>query len=183
MDRTVSREYGGNSAFQDKVMAVPVRCSRTSRSARRISLVAVGTGRREPELERPRRAIRVVAWARATARMELGKSRSSAKAGLRRMPLKKSAKGIFRECRRRDLPGHASYSKTPKTRRLSGRFRSPPSTFVFCDACDASDANTSAMGTRVSSSTSLPTNGAHCSVLPSLSLYPLDPPPICCHLR
>jgi hypothetical protein len=71
-------------------MAVPVRRSRTNRSVRQISLVEAGTGRREPEPERPRRAMRVVAWTRATARIELGKSPSLAKAGPRRT-LKKVA--------------------------------------------------------------------------------------------
>ena len=38
-------------------MAVPVRRFRKSRLVRRISLVAAGTGRREPEPVRPRKAM------------------------------------------------------------------------------------------------------------------------------
>ena len=78
-------------------MVVPVRRSRTSRSVRRISLVAAGTGRLELEADRPRWAIREEAWARATARMESGKLWSSAKVGTRSRPFKKSAMGNFRE--------------------------------------------------------------------------------------
>ena len=60
-------------------------------------MVAAGTGRLELKADRPRWAIREEAWARATARMESGKPRSSAKAGARRRPFKKSAIGIFRK--------------------------------------------------------------------------------------
>ena len=73
-------------------------------------------------------------------------------------------------------PGASTYTIfgiNTKTTSLSGRFRSPPSTFVFCYA---SDANTSALGTRVSSSTSLPTNDAYSSVQFSLPLHPFSAP-------
>jgi hypothetical protein len=86
VDRTVSREYEELRGVRvpSKIrsrsirfwscsadcVAVPVRRSRTSRSVRRISLVAAGTGHRELETVRPRKAMRVAAWARATTRMD-----------------------------------------------------------------------------------------------------------------